>query len=77
MKIWKLSPLQSNGYVRISADSEARAREIALKEFGNTKVNKMIHSKAWSDIAWNDPNMVTCKYENEDMSKTEGILDIV
>jgi hypothetical protein len=77
MKIWKLTPVQGKGYVRIRADSEIRAREIAYREFANTKVNKMVHTPDWSSLPWKDPNHVTCRYENEDMSGTEGIMDIV
>ncbi len=78
MKIWKLTPINSNGYVRIRAKSEARAREIAFDAFGNTKVNKVVHSTDWSSVAWNDPSSVSCVFEDDDdMSNEEGILDIV
>jgi hypothetical protein len=77
MKIWKLTPTQSTGYVRIRANSETRAREIAMQTFLNTKVHKVMHNPDWSSLSWNDPNVVACQYEDDDISNVEGILDIV
>lgn len=77
MKIWKLSPKDNNGYVRIRANTEARAREIAYEKFAHSNVHHAIHKTDWSKLAWNDQNQVTCELEDEDISDTEGFLDIV
>ncbi|MBS0285769.1 MAG: hypothetical protein JSR17_00210 [Proteobacteria bacterium] len=77
MKIWKLSPKEDNGYVRVRAETEARAREIAYQKFVSSKAHKTIHNKDWSKLAWNDKNQVTCELEDDDISNTEGFLDIV
>jgi hypothetical protein len=79
MKVWKLSPTGDssgkNGYIRIRAENETRAREIAEQAFAKSKV-KTMHSAVWSTLDWTDTNLVQCINESEDMSKTEGILDI-
>ncbi len=80
MKVWKLSPKSENpsnknGYIRIRAESEQRAREIAEETFAKSKV-KSIHSAIWSTLDWKDRDLVECINESEDMSKTAGILDI-
>lgn len=80
MKVWKLSPKSENlnngnGYIRIRAENEQRAREIAEKTFAKSKV-KTIHAQAWSTLNWEDKNLVECINESDDMSGTEGILDI-
>lgn len=82
MKIWKLSPMTqqsegNNGYVRIRAKTEERAREIAQDAFANTKVDKVIHNLDWSDVNWHDKNMIQSEYEgDDDVSSIEGILDV-
>lgn len=80
MKVWKLSPKGQHaeaktGYLRIRAHSELRAREIAEETFENSKVNTM-HALNWSILNWFDKNAVECLLEEEDISTTEGILDI-
>ncbi len=88
MKVWKLTPvseeLNSNvwqgsshkGWVRIRADSESKAREIAWRMFENKNVGTAIHSTDWSTTPWNNPKLVTCELEDDDIASTEGILDI-
>lgn len=77
MITWKLTPKNGKGYVRIRAATEDRAREIAHDRFANTNVNKAIHTVSWNELDWKNPNEVICTREEDDMSKTEGILDIV
>ena len=77
MKTWKLSPINSKGYVRIRAQTEDRAREIAYERFANTNVANVIHTVNWSQVHWQDKNQVLCKPEEDDLSSIEGILDIV
>ncbi|MBS0288537.1 MAG: hypothetical protein JSS07_00700 [Proteobacteria bacterium] len=76
MNIWKLSPKHAKGYVRIRASSEARAREIAHATFAISKADKMIHNVNWSQILWQNQDQVDCELESDDLSNTEGILDI-
>lgn len=83
MKVWKLSPtVQSsskpNGFIRIRAVSEQRAREVAENAFETkTKVKNTIHGVNWSELDWHDKNAVECLLEADyDISTTEGILDI-
>lgn len=80
MKVWKLSPKSQNAngkteYIRLRAPTEQRAREMAEAAFAKSKV-KSLHSAVWSTLNWEDPNLVECTNESEDMSGSEGILDI-
>jgi hypothetical protein len=77
MKIWKLMPIHGDGYVRIRAQNESRAREIAADRFEETNVSNVIHTKEWSSLSWQDPNSVKCELEDDDLSNEEGILDLV
>lgn len=82
MKVWKLSPTTqqpegNNGYVRIRAMTEERARAIAQEAFENTEVDKVIHNLDWSDVNWQDKNTIQSEYEgDDDVSSIEGILDV-
>jgi len=80
MKVWKLSPkgqneTSKNGYIRVRAQTEQRAREIARQIFAKSKV-KTMHSVVWSTLDWSDESLVECLNESEDISNSEGILDI-
>lgn len=82
MKVWKLSPTQpqqtgNNGYVRIRAETEERAREIAQEAFEDTDVDKVIHNLDWSELNWHDKRVIQSDYEgDDDVSSIEGILDV-
>lgn len=64
------------GWVTIRAENEKRAREIAQKAFGKTKVGTHIHSTNWASLDWSNPDVVRCLYQADDVSGTEGIIDM-
>ncbi|MGD9591957.1 MAG: hypothetical protein AB7V32_05510 [Candidatus Berkiella sp.] len=77
MKIWKLTIKDNEGYVRIRAKTEDRAREVAYEMFSSSNAHKMVHASDWSKVAWTDKTQVHCELEDEDISNAEGLLDIV
>ncbi|MBN9286824.1 MAG: hypothetical protein BGO43_05280 [Gammaproteobacteria bacterium 39-13] len=77
MKIWKLTPVNGSGYVRIRAPSEMRAREIAFKSFVSKEAHRSTHPTDWQNLSWQDAKQVTCILEEDDISDEEGFLDIV
>ncbi|MCS5712070.1 hypothetical protein [Candidatus Berkiella aquae] len=81
MKVWKLSPKgqitdAEPGYVRIRAHSEKRARDIAEETFEHSNTKTMIHKTNWADLDWHDTTAIECLLEEDDLSSTEGILDV-
>jgi hypothetical protein len=77
MKVFKLIPNHAkNGWVRIRAISEERAREIAQTAFEDTNVKDTIHTPEWASVPWTNPSQVKCILEEEDLSREEGILGL-
>lgn len=79
MKIWKLVPkitLKHQGYVRIRAETEQRAREIAADLFIMQAKRANVSATEWSSIAWTDSKAVQCECEGDDIMGQEGVMDI-
>lgn len=77
MKIWKLTPNNGTGYVRIRSQTEIRAREIAFKYFVRKETHREVRPTDWANVRWLDANEVNCILEEDDISDEEGFLDIV
>lgn len=80
MKTWKLTPkvvLKHQGYVRIRASTEDRARKIAAELFIMQAKRSNVAETEWSTIPWSDPNAVECVCDGDDILGDEGVLDIV
>lgn len=80
MKTWKLTPqvpLKHNGYVRIRASTEERARKIAAELFILQAKRSNVAETEWSRIPWIDPKAVQCVCDGDDILGDEGVLDIV
>jgi hypothetical protein len=80
MKVWILTPKGQSRTVKIRAETEERARQIAYHAFSEPSPtddkDDIFQPSKWAGIDWKNINAVSCVYETDDISNIEGIINV-
>lgn len=85
MKVWLLKTADQKHSVTIRAATAEKARALASKvfskswnhpEYDENEEDMPFESAPWGNIDWHDIQAVSCTYQSDDLSNTEGVLNI-